>query len=85
MSSVRAKVMTTYWDEVSCSISQHHCPRSLETFFDVHFTDPDATLRLCVSFLLMAPMGEPMHRLSLRECFPVSRFCFCFLRLHMPL
>lgn len=51
---------------------------------DVHFTDPEATLRLCVSFLLMAPMGEPMHRLLL-ECVPVSRFCFCFLRLHMPL
>ena len=55
-----------------------HCAWSLETFFNMHFSDPVATPRFCVSFLLMAPVGEPIHRLSLRECSPVTCFGFVF-------
>lgn len=51
----------------------------------MHFSDPVVAHRFCVSFLLMAPVGEPVNRLSLRECFPVTCFGLCFLRLHMPL
>lgn len=51
----------------------------------MHFSDPVAAPRFCVSFLLMACVGEPVNRLSLRECFPVTCFGLCFLRLHMPL
>lgn len=51
----------------------------------MHFSDPVVAHRFCVSFLLMAPVGEPVNRLSLRECFPVTCFGLCFLRLHTPL
>lgn len=40
----------------------------------MHFSDPVVAPRFCVSFLLMAPVGEPVNRLSLRECFPVTCF-----------
>ena len=71
--------MTMCWD------GPCHCSWSLETFFNMHFSDPVVAHRFCVSFLLMAPVGEPVNRLSLRECFPVTCFGLCFLRLHTPL
>ena len=51
----------------------------------MHFSDPVAAPRVCVFFLLMAPVDEPVNRLSLKECFPVTCFGLCFLRLHTPL
>lgn len=69
---VLLREMTMCWD------GHCHCSWSLETSFNMHFSDPVATPRFCVSFLLMAPVGEPVHRLSLRECFPVTCFGFVF-------
>ena len=65
--------MTMCWD------GHCHCSWSLETFFNMHFSDPGAAPRFCVFFLLMAPVDEPVNRLSLKECFPVTCFGLCFL------
>lgn len=65
MSSVNARVMVHGWDE--SAISQATVTISKES--DVHFTNPGGSLRLCASFLLLGPMGEPLHRPLLENVF----------------
>lgn len=70
MSSVRTKVVTMYWDEVSFPTGHcYYIQRVWRHFFDMHFTDPDGALRLHVSFLLVGHMGVPVHMPCLTECF----------------
>lgn len=70
MSSVRTKVVTIYWDEISFTTGHSHYIQGVwRHFFDMHFTDPDGALRSHVSFLLIGHMGVSMHVLSLKECF----------------
>lgn len=45
---------------------------------DVHFTNPGGTLKLCASFLLLGPMGEPLHRPLLENVFLFFRFVLFF-------